>query len=65
MPVEYLLAIRDGQVLVVERRPDLPVIVHTFDSAKDAIGFYEQHRSEPLPEAKRARILQAVNAKWQ
>jgi hypothetical protein len=65
MPVEFFLAVRDGQVIVIERRADLPLILHTFDHASDAISFYERRRGEPLPEAKRARILQGVNAKWQ
>lgn len=65
MPVEYSLALRGGQVLVIERRKDLPLVVHTFDHAEDAVFFYERRRGEPLPEAKRARIMQAVNAIWQ
>lgn len=65
MPVEYSLAICSGKVIVLERRPDLPVIVHTFDDPADAIRFYERHRSEPLPEEKRRRIMQTVRARWQ
>lgn len=65
MPVEYSLAICTGRVIVMERRPDAPLIIHTFDCPEHAIDFYERHRSEPLPEAKRARILQEVKPQWQ
>lgn len=54
MKVQLTLALYDGRPVVLEQRPDLPLIVHTFDSAKDALAFYEQFREEPLsPEARR------------
>lgn len=61
MKVQLALALYDGRPVVLEQRPDLPLIVHTFDTAKDALAFYEQYREEPLsPEVR--RIVQGTDA---
>ncbi len=62
MKVEYHLALVAGRLVVIEKYPDLPVVVHIFDSSEEAVQFYEERRSKPLPAAKRQRIMQTVKA---
>ena len=57
--VQFTLALYDGRPVVLEQRPNLPLIVHTFDSAEDALAFYEQYRTGPLEPAKRRLVESA------
>ena len=56
MRIDFSIALYDGRPVVLEKRPDLPLIVHTFDSPADALAFYEQCADEPFDPQRRADI---------
>jgi hypothetical protein len=56
MRIRFSIAIYDGRAVVLEQRPELPLIVHTFDAPEDALAFYERCSDEPLDPQRLANI---------
>lgn len=60
MNIRFTLALYNGQLVVLEQRPNLPLIVHTFDSTADALAFYESGSDEPFDQQRRANLAERV-----
>jgi uncharacterized protein (DUF1330 family) len=58
--VQFSLAVHDGRPVVLEQRPKLPLIIHTFDSAAAALMFYERGADEPFTPQRRAELAARV-----
>jgi len=62
MVTHFTFALHEGRPVVLEARPKMPLIVHTFDSFQDAMEFYERQSGEPFDAQRRVKIQQKVES---